>query len=780
MGVAEERRDQETLINLPVELTSFVGRKRELEQLEKLLGQARVCTITGPGGSGKTRLAIRLAGRVGARFPGGVSFVEFGNVSDPALFMQQLALPLDLRESPGRDLLSTVSSHLAKKRMLFVLDGCEHLVEVAAEVVDQLLRACPELAFLVTSQEALNVQGEVAWRIPSLSVPAPETPDFERLRNSEAVRLFVERARLVSSGFDLTPALAPTVGEICRRLDGLPLAIELAAARVRVMPVEDVLRRLEDRFRLLTGGSRTAMARQQTLSATVDWSYHQLGPAEQVLFRRLSVFSGSFTLDAAEAICGDDLNGSERTLEVLSGLVDRSLVVPNTTEVPARYRLLETLRQYGQEQLRDSGEDHVRRRHAEYFVGLAEKAEPSLTELEQSDLFDRLDLDRVNLRSALAWSTAQDQQLALRLVGALGLFWHVRSGYASEIREWLNVTLSGTPPSDKVLARALLTAGLAAFWSGDHRLASQYSERALEIARREGGPMEVGRAFSQIGMAAQLGGDYPTAARFHQEALAVRSKMGDRSAVAGSLNNLGLIAYDTGRLDEAERLLTESLEIVDKVRAKLTRASTLESLGRVKLEQGDFESARLLFTECLEMANQHGDLRSVADGLEGVARVAARKSSCRFALVLAAAARRLRESMGYEEQPAWRIRFDADIASSRSHLDKDAAAAAWSEGIGLSVHDAVEAALTGTDSTGGGLKQNDLVTDRELQVATLIVGGLSNRQIALRLHVSERTVDAHVEHIRNKLGLHSRAQIAVWVSKLEPGDHAPLRSGQEI
>jgi len=776
--VAEERRDQETLTNLPVELTSFVGRKRELEELEKLLAQTRVCTITGPGGSGKTRLAIRLAGRVGALYPEGVWFLEFGNVADPALFVQQLALSLDLRESPGRDLLSALSTHLAKKRMLFVFDGCEHLVEAAAQVVDQLLRACPQLAFLVTSQEALNVPGEVAWRIPSLSVPVPESLDFERLRDSEAVRLFVERARLVSSGFDLTPALAPTVGEICRRLDGLPLAIELAAARVRVMPVEDVLRRLEDRFRLLTGGSRTAMARQQTLRATVDWSYQQLGPAEQVLFRRLSVFSGSFALDAAEAICGDDLNGSERTLEVLSGLVDRSLVVPNTTQVPARYRLLETLRQYGQERLRDSGDDDVRRRHAEYFVELAEEAEANFTELEQSGWFDRMELDHDNLRSALAWSAAQDQQLALRLVGALGRYWYM-SGYVSEVREWLNVTLSGTPPSSKVLARALLTAGLAALWWGDYRLSAQYSERALEIARREGESTEVGSAANQMGMAAHFGGDYPTAARFYQEALALRSKMGDRSGAARSLNNLGLVVYGTGRLDEAEKLLSESLAMLDKVQDRRSRATVLDSLARVKLEQGDLEAARLLFAECLGIGNQLGERLTVGDGLEGLARLATKTGNHRRALVLAGAAGKLRERTGYRQPEAWAMRFDTDIEKSRSHLEKDAAVAAWSEGFGLSVSDAVDVALNGNDSTGGGLKQNDLLTDREFQVATLIVGGLSNRQIALHLHVSERTVDAHVEHIRNKLGLHSRAQIAVWVSKLEPGDHAPLRSGHE-
>ena len=754
---------QVTSTALPIELTSFVGREHELQVLERLLKEARVCTITGAGGSGKTRLALQLARRALPFNPDGVHFAEFGNIRDASLFTQQLALVLDLREVPGHDLVATLTTHIQDKRMLLLLDGCEHLVEIAARVVDQLLRACPSLTFLVTSQEALNVPGEVAWRIPSLSVPAEEEADLERLRQSDAVRLFVERARLVSPHFHLNRTVAPAITEICRRLDGLPLAIELAAARVRVMPVEEVLQRLEDRFRLLTGGSRTAMARQQTLRATVDWSYQQLTESEQIFFRRLAVFSGSFGLEAAERVCWNETEMRESSLEILSRLVDRSMVIPDSVSSPARYRLLETLRQYGQEKLRDPSDEDIRSRHAEYFVGVAEDAELKLRGPEQLLWHDRLGPDHANFRAALIWAARQDQELALRLVGALGRYWYV-SGHISELRDWLNATLTGNPPRGKYLSRALLTAGLSALWSGEYALSAHYAGQALEIAKEYAEQQDIGTALNQMGLAAHFTKHYQDADRLFREALAIRKQDKDRTLAAYCLNNLGLVAYDTGRLDEAEALISESITATDEARAVYSRLTLLDSLGRVKLAQGAIESAHLLFVEVLETAHQMGDLLSVGDGLEGLSRIAAKLSNPRQALLLAGAAARLRARIGYRPPDAWLQRFEADLDRARADLNDEAAAVdAWNEGYALPLADAVRLALAPA-SVAASLRRSDTLSKREWQVADLIVQGLSNRQIGIRLHLSERTVDSHVEHIRNKLGFHSRTQIAAWAS----------------
>jgi predicted ATPase/DNA-binding SARP family transcriptional activator len=456
--------------NLPLQLTSFVGREREMEEVKRLLSTTPLLTLTGSGGCGKTRLAVEVAADLIDEFPDGVWLVEFASLSDPSLLPQAVASSLDVREQPGRSILATLSEYLKPKRLLLVLDNCEHLIEACATLSESLLRACPKLQILATSRVALGIAGELTYRVPSLSLP--DTKQIQSISASdlahyEAARLFIERATFSRPTFTVTDRDAPIVAQVCHRLDGIPLAIELAAARVKVLSIDQIAHRLDNCFQLLTGGNRTALPRHQTLRATMDWSYGLLSETEQMLLRRLSVFAGGWTLSAAEAVCADTLppaphlrgelssvNGGLRgvrvpgirpdeILDLLTQLVDKSLVLAEEQDKEARYRLLETVRQYGREKLIEAGEvEVVSKRHLDWYLSLAERSEPELRRPNQIVWFKRLEVERDNLRAALAWSLESEEvEAGLRLAGALRWFWFVR-GCMSEGREWLEGMLS--------------------------------------------------------------------------------------------------------------------------------------------------------------------------------------------------------------------------------------------------------------------------------------------------------------------------------------------------
>ena len=410
--------------NLPVQLTSFIGREREIEEVKKLLSSSRLVTLTGSGGCGKTRLSLQAAAELIEEYPEGLWLVELASLTDPGLVPQTLASVLGMREVPGRPLLETLSDYLKARNLLLVLDNCEHLVEACAELASSLLGACPNLKILATSREGLGVAGETTWNVPSLSMPEPQRlPPMESLSQYEAVRLFIERAESVQPGFEVTDQNAPAVAQICHRLDGIPLAIELAAARVRVLSVEQINARLEDRFRLLTGGSRIAMPRQRTLRGAVEWSYELLSEPEHLLFNRLSVFTGGFILEAVETVCAGEGVGADEVLDLLSLLVDKSLVmVGEGVEGEVRYRLLETLRQYGRERLAAIGEaDETLRRHAAFFFALAEEAGQVQSQTialgpQEAAWLDRLEQEHDNLRAALGWCVESGEaETGLRL-----------------------------------------------------------------------------------------------------------------------------------------------------------------------------------------------------------------------------------------------------------------------------------------------------------------------------------------------------------------------------
>jgi predicted ATPase len=511
--------------NLPRQLTRFVGRIHELPEVEALLGRTKVLTLTGAGGSGKTRLALQVAADRLDDYPAGVWFVELDRVADPALVPRALATAMKVREQPDRTIVETLVDQLGDGVSMVILDNCEHLIEACAELAAALLAACPQLTLFATSREPLSISGEVAWTVPPLA---------------EAFHLFVDRAVAANPRFALDDATAPAVTTICSRLDGIPLAIELAAARVRTMTAQDISRRLDDGFRLLTTGSRTALARHQTLRATIDWSYDLLSLPEQIVFRRLSVFAGGVTLDAAEQVCAGRRVDGAAVLDLVPLLVSRSLVILQEDPDRGRYRLLEPIREYGYAELRAAEEEvDVRERHLRWCIHVAEEAEPELRTGDQAASLDRLQADLDNFRAAFAWSLGRsDATSALRLASALLEFWIVRADW-SEGREWAEHALALPGEVDPALrARALRAAGELADVLSDYPASAASFEESLALARRLGDNRQIAAALMGLANEAERMGRAKDARPLLEEAVALLRGVGDDPSIARSLGGL--------------------------------------------------------------------------------------------------------------------------------------------------------------------------------------------------------------------------------------------------
>lgn len=686
--------------NLPQQVTSFIGREREIVELKAWLDRTRALTLTGSGGCGKTRLALEVAADALERFPDGAWFVELAALADPDLVAQTVAGEMGLKEEPGRPILQTLIDYLRSRHLLLILDNCEHLLDATARLVDAILRACPRVLVLSSSREGLGIAGETAYRVPSLGLPEPgrETPPAALLQY-EAVRLFLDRVELVSPGFQVTGENAPAIAAICRRLDGIPLAIELAAARVRALPVEEVNRRLDQRFRLLTGGSRTALPRQQTLRSLIDWSYELLTPAERALLCRLSVFSGGWTLEAAEGVCagGQPEDGAvvERweVLDLLTSLADKSLVVAETSDSGMRYRLLETVRQYARDRMLEGGQgESWRNAHLAFFRNLAESAEPHLVGPEQREWLLRLDAELDNQRAALAW--ASESSLAaegLRLAGALWRFWEVR-GLFGEAREWLSGLLAGGgEPAPR--AKALNGAGVLACRQGDYAAARALHEESLSIRRELGDRWGVAGSLNNLGLVACEQCDFGTARTLHAESLAIMRELENRGGIAAVLNNLGNALHWLGDPGAARSHYEESLAIMRELGDRRGVALALDNLGNLAHERGDHVLARMLHAESLTLRWDVGDRRSTAEAMEGLATDVHSLGDPELAARLLGAAARLREEIGAPLPPSAQPGHEAQLTGLRAALGAEVFDRAWSQSHAASVDEAIRLAL---------------------------------------------------------------------------------------
>ena len=606
--------------NLPIQLTSFIGRAKEMTEIKQALEQHHLVTLTGSGGAGKTRLSLQVAADLLDRFPDGVWFVELAPISDPDLIPQTILTATGMQTQTGKTALETLTDFLREKTALLILDNCEHLLETCALLADGLLHAAANLRILSSSREALGVRGEQAWHVPSLAIPNLKSlPALEQLSQFESVRLFIERAMLVRSHFMLTDGNAHAVAQICYRLDGIPLAIELAAARVEVLKVEQIAERLNDRFRLLTGGSRTALPRQQTLRAMVDWSYDLLSENEQILLRRASVFSGGCTLAAVEQVCSDDQIHAQDILDLLTHLVEKSLVIFDEHTNQSRYRMLETIRQYGREKLLEAGEGgHVRKKHLQFFLQLAEEAEAGLTGPQQISWLDSLEIDLGNLRAGLEWSLDSDVEAGLKLAAALWRFWLVR-GYFTEGLEWLDQLLSapGSDRSEYIMSRAkaLYVASHLSQIQGSITRGLNLAEQSLSLCRNTEDAQLLAYALAITGQAAGSSDDLARAERLGRESLELFRNARDEGGAALVLGYLAALAHARDDMGQAQALYEECLQIQKKKGDKWKILETLNSLGQIARVQCNFAAAIEMGAMGLELARELGSKTGIAYSL---------------------------------------------------------------------------------------------------------------------------------------------------------------------
>lgn len=690
--------------NLPQQVTSFIGREKQIAEVKALLKKCRLLTLTGTGGTGKTRLGLQVAADLLDTYKDGAWFVELAALSDAALIPHAVATVFGLKDEPGEPVLKTLVEYLKSKQLLLLLDNCEHLVSACAQLADSIMRACPDVGILASSREALGIAGETTYRVPSMAFPDPnmaKTP--ESLIPNEAVRLFVDRAEQVEPGFQVTTDNATALAAVCRRLDGIPLAIELAAARVRSLSVQEVNQRLDERFKLLTGGSRTALPRQQTLRSLIDWSYDLLNESERDLLNRLSVFNGGWILQAAELTCTDESVVEWDVLNLLTSLSDKSLVLAEPRNGVTRYRLLETVRQYAHDRLVESGaQDRWRDRHMRTFLNLAESAEPHLRDAEQQVWIDRLDADHDNFVAALNWSLLcpPENDSALRLCAALYRFWYVR-GHFAEGRQWCVAALGHcSPESSAARAKALNGAGVLAFSQGDRTSARTYHDQSLEICRQLDDARGVAGSLNNLGMVAYEEADYETAQEQFEGSLKIWRELNDPWGIANSLNNLGSLASNRGDYGKAREMYEESLGIWRQLGDQWGIANSLNNLGTAAREQGDLSAAAPLFVESLAIQKDLGDRWGIAVSLEDIASLIAMTSTSPLAPQLWGAAEALREEIGSPLLPVDRLRVDAQVAAARNAWSDDTAFnAAWAVGRATAIEKSVELALMSSPVT---------------------------------------------------------------------------------
>ncbi|MGD9890899.1 MAG: helix-turn-helix domain-containing protein [Dehalococcoidia bacterium] len=771
---------------LPLPRTPLIGRERERVTVRDLVlhPDGRMVTLTGMGGCGKTRLALQVAADLADALPDGVRLVELAPVTDAALVPDAVAAAVGVRESPGVPLLDTLSAFFRHQAHLLVLDNCEHLADACAQLVEHLLGDCPALRILVTSREPLGVGGERQWRVPPLTVPNPDARlSLDTLAGYPAVQLFIERARAVRPDFALTAATAGTVAHICARLDGIPLALELAAARVRLLAVEQILTRLDDALRLLTGGGWAAPTRQQTLQATLDWSYALLAAPERAVFRRLAVFTGGFDLEAAEAVCGEDV------LDLLGRLVDKSLVQVDDGESATQFRLLEPVRQYGAHHLTASGErEQVAARHAGWYLSVAERAASELRGPDQIAWLGRLDRDYANLRAALGQTQQSgDVEALARLAVALAPYWEVR-GTMSEGRRWLEPILANDHPppiATAVRSRALLAAGRLAFFQADLAQATWLLDESLSLGRASADEPVAAAALTWLGFTSNRQGDFAQATQRLEESLVLHRALGDGHGAAWAMHGLGAVA---GNQQDYERAIAFYAESLRSYHAHgdlrfIAIASLEYGYAELVAARGDRERAGRRLRDGLRGLLAVGDRAFMIAGLLTLAEAEVQLGRRAQAARLLGALSALRDAHGARSSPAQQDVETRLTAAIRAQLGETVLATALAAGRLLTVEQAIAETLrddqTEHASSAAALSAGSIeaLTPREREVTRLLVLGYSDRQIAEALTIALSTVGSHVHHLLAKLGFHSRWQVAEWATAhgLATADSPELR-----
>lgn len=808
--------------NLPIQLTSFIGRQDDLRAVEKMLSTSRLVTLTGPGGSGKTRLALQIANKISGEFEGGVWWVDLAPLLDPALVAQLIVRSLGLRPIASQPMMESLINFVRPKRMMLVLDNCEHLRDACAQLVRQLLIESPAVHILATSREPLANASETIYLLSGLAWPASGSEagldrqsqvELEAVAEYDAINLFVERARAISPNFTLTFKNAPAIVEVCQHLDGLPLAIELASARVKVLTVQEIAARLNDRFTLLTSGSRTGVEpRHQTLKAAIDWSFALLTPEEQTLLSRLAVFAAGCSLDMAEAICSGEGILPAQMLDLLSSLIDKSLIVAETSgKTPARYRLLETIRLYALEKLQEAGEARrMHDRHLDLFLVRTEEAIPKQFEAYQQLWLNWLESEHDNLRAALSWALESKRiETGLRLASALTYFWEIHSyvqeglgwmerlltaadeyvsmethvnalvfatfqymllgnasGATSRARKAVELAEASGEENSSILAFARDGMASASKTAGDFQTSFDILEKNIIFYRKAGPPYYLGMSLLSQGEDAIQIGNYKVARERLSESLALARQDGDVYRTAHSINTLGDLSRLEQNYAEAISAYESGATILRELGAQRDLASLLSNLGFACLRLGEIERAHRLFSESMAIHQAQQNRPGMTESMIGFAAIAVMGGQPAAGVRLLAAAAVISGRPSASKWRATQIEFERYIGFARDRLTKAEFEAEQAAGRTLSLEQAMDyAQQLQVNSTTEKLTKEKVgdLTEREREVAALIAQGKTNREIAQELVLSRRTVEKHTANILFKLGLTSRAQIVRWV-----------------
>jgi len=753
--------------NLPAEPTSFIGRRRELAELRKKLGAARLVSLVGPGGVGKTRLAIRIGTDLGRGFPDGAWLVELADVRDAALVSNAVLAALDLRDQAATEPLALLLAYLRDKELLLIVDNCEHLVEAAAQLVTEVTRAAPGVRVVTTSREPLSAPGEHVIPVPPLELPPARTAEpLTQLRQNESVMLFMERAAAASGTFELTTSNQGAVVDLCRRLDGLPLAIELAAVRTRVLSAEQILDRLTDRFGLLTGGSRAALPRHQTLRTTIDWSHELLAASEATLLRRLCVFAGRFTLEDVESVCTSDDVPAAQALDRLSSLVDKSLVIKEEASGRAYYRLHETMREYAGVKFREADEEEVvEGRFAEYYRATCQRSVAG-ARYGLLEWLEWMDLEIENVRSVLHRCVIQaDFPRGIDLAASLGWYWITRA--TTEGVRWLDELLAPGNSNPETHARACFIRGFLAVLQADPTAARPALQRAIGAARAAAQLSVVAESLSMASIAENMAGNRVSARRLLEESQALTTGLGDVPASLLLLQAQAFNSFFEGDLDAFISASSEGVRLSRETGDLYSLDMMLMNLGTSTLVSGDLEGSKPLLAEALRLADQIDNRVAQYVLLDALGCHAASTGQARLAAQLLGAADTVRTGTGSRAniilaQLLAQAKTSAVTALGPSKFEAEFQAGkhlSRGDAIGRALGEPARGAAAAPDAAGAGL-----LGKREGDVARLVADGLSNKQIGARLFISERTVDGHVRSILNKLGFNSRAQIAAWIA----------------